>query len=200
MKQLYELRWETPCGRLCYIGSSKDPSRRLSQHRAKAVAGAHHSPRVSEAWTKYGDPELVVLAVLEDEEAHRVEDLWIQRMEGDPALLNSSKRARSSRDPHIRQRMLKTRSRNPKWRRNQREATSRANRKGVLLFFPGGARRTFTSVTQAARHLGVAQATLSRWLLGADPWPGEGRRLNRSLYPLIGLRGEFTDISGPLNE
>lgn len=208
MKYLYELRWTVDGQVFRYIGTTADVKQRLRGHRSNVRCGVHSSPRVTTLWNEYGEPELVILAALEDSEARRIEDLRLQQFADSPGLLNTSRRVHPSLDPVQRElatrkilsnpkwpeshaKAMRVRSANPVWRENQRAATYEALRKSVLLELPNGAKQTFESRNEAAKWLGVSPMTLGDWLLDKTPWPGQGKRLNRSLYHLSGLTGRY---------
>lgn len=105
----------------------------------------------------------------------------LQKMHADPAWRAANKAAmqKLAQDPEFRKR---------------RAAANRAVRnKAVELTMPDGTVRVFESGTVAAGEIGVPRNTLTRWLLGKSPWPGQGKYVLKQREYLRGLTGRYIE-------
>lgn len=105
---------------------------------------------------------------------------------------NKAAGARRAQDPAWRAAMAK-RSQDPSWKAKNKAATREANNKAVELTMPDGGVEIFESITVAAEEIGVRQNTLSRWLTGERPWPGQGKLLRKKLAHLSGIAGRYIE-------
>jgi hypothetical protein len=195
------------CGPWFYFGQAKDLSFRWRQHRQLLRSGKHTNLRLQRAFDKYGSPTFTVLARAPEDFLNRLEQRLLDTWHGTSKCANTAKcaeaaaRGRTVR-PESRAKMSAAYfARSPesrlllevgrKGRKMPGVRVAPAPRKRPLLFFvmPTGERLEFVSVPIAARHLGVASVSVSKWLCGERPWPGTGKCAKASTKHLAGLTG-----------
>ena len=72
----------------------------------------------------------------------------------------------------------------------QRGASSQFAKK-IWLSHPHNGMMKFDLINDACESLGIQRTTLSRWLNGSRPFPGDGKYKNWKTNHLIGLKGGF---------
>lgn len=200
-------------GSLFYLGSSKRLAKRLTEHRSLLKRGKHWCSRLQEA---YAVGEKLVVGVVQavPESADRpslfaAEQQWLDVYFDHPNCVNQSREAASNSlfpqtvyrmmlDPVVWAKQLEhlARVRPPSTRESRMKNAELALRRGSQqpceVKFPDGNVLVFASVTGAAKHLGVQETSLTKWISGRQPWPGTGKnRIRRPLAHLLGVRARL---------
>lgn len=71
---IYALYWEITS--MVYIGQSQDVNRRFREHISKLKAGKHTNYKVTEHYSNFGIPELVILEICGIDKLNELEIVW----------------------------------------------------------------------------------------------------------------------------
>lgn len=208
-------RLDFDCGdgrRYSYWGSTIDFKKRMRQHRNHLRKGKHCNRRVQRTFDKHGDfEESIVMLSSRDTLAEDERCMIVRHYRQDYCLNLTMETISPMRDPEVQRRNAEAvravqqteewraatkvaaerRAQCPEWRRNVTAALHEAHSKKVELTFPSGEVRAFDSVSAAAQEIAANQPTLSSWLLGKSPWPGQGKRLRKEVSHLRGISGRY---------
>lgn len=65
--------------------------------------------------------------------------------------------------------------------------------RGCWILLPTAGRHEFNTVNELASFLEVSHGTVSRWLSGSRPWPGQGNHVWGKTKHLIGIEGGYSN-------